>query len=86
MAVRYPGWCHQMQVKVNGIPVSGAVKTDKGYWMIQRSWQPGDTVSCEMEMEPERVYAHPEAVVVALAVASGVGLAIVAVRLAGGSV
>ena len=59
LAVRYPGWCHQMQVKVNGIPVSGAVKTDKGYWMIQRSWQPGDTVSCEMEMEPERVYAHP---------------------------
>ena len=48
-----------MQVKVNGIPVSGAVKTDKGYWMIRRSWQPGDTVSCEMEMEPERVYAHP---------------------------
>lgn len=46
LAVRYPGWCHQMQVKVNGIPVSGAVKTDKGYWMIQRSWQPGDTVSC----------------------------------------
>ena len=59
LAVRYPGWCHQMQVKVNGIPVSGAVKTNKGYWMIQRSWQPGDTVSCEMEMEPERVYAHP---------------------------
>ena len=59
LAVRYPGWCHQMQVKVNGIPVSGAVKTDKGYWMIQRSWQPGDTVSCEMEREPERVYAHP---------------------------
>ncbi len=36
LAVRYPGWCHQMQVKVNGIPVSGTVKTDKGYWMIQR--------------------------------------------------
>lgn len=48
-----------MQVKVNGTPVSEAVKTEKGYWMIQRSWQPGDTVSCEMEMEPERVYAHP---------------------------
>ena len=49
-----------MQVKVNGIPVfRGQSRQTRAYWMIQRSWQPGDTVSCEMEMEPERVYAHP---------------------------
>lgn len=59
LAIRYPGWCNRMQVMVNGIPISEAPRSDKGYWMISRKWQSGDTVSCEMEMEPERVYAHP---------------------------
>lgn len=31
----------------------------RGYWKISRSWQPGDTVSCRMDMPVERVYANP---------------------------
>jgi uncharacterized protein len=30
-----------------------------GYLRIERTWQPGDVVSLEMEMPVERIYAHP---------------------------
>lgn len=59
LAVRCPGWCGKMTVSVNGEPVCESMIGKNGYWMIERSWQPGDRVECRMEMPIRRIYANP---------------------------
>lgn len=57
-AVRHPGWCKEMRIKVNGAPVEGAAG-ENGYWMIKRIWKTGDVVECEMKMPVRKLYANP---------------------------
>lgn len=59
LAIRHPGWCQAMKVRINGEPVDPGALGDKGYWMLRRRWKAGDRVSCRMEMPVRRVYAHP---------------------------
>src|SRR5262249_53945563 len=57
--LRVPGWCKSAPtVEVNGQPVA-AIKAERGYVKITRSWQAGDVVRLVLPMPVERVYADP---------------------------
>lgn len=49
LLVRYPGWCSDMSVKVNGKPVKVTAKP-QSYVSIDRSWKDGDVVELTMPM------------------------------------
>jgi uncharacterized protein len=56
--LRVPGWCHSLQLKVNGAEL--AIQPDaNGYLAITREWQAGDEVSYVMDMPIQAVWANP---------------------------
>jgi DUF1680 family protein len=55
--LRVPGWCSQWSCAVNGDAVSATPA--HGYIAIDRAWQAGDTVTFNMDMPVQAVYAHP---------------------------
>jgi uncharacterized protein len=56
--LRVPGWCDdEPAVTVNG--EKQAVKADKGYLHIARTWKSGDVVKLSLPMPVRRVYADP---------------------------
>jgi len=60
LALRIPGWCSRAQVAINDAPWQPADPTIRGYYLIDRLWQAGDTVNLDLAMPPERVYCRPE--------------------------
>ncbi len=59
LRLRLPGWCRRPAVRVNGAAADGATRTERGYALIERRWQDGDTVELDLPMPVERVHAHP---------------------------
>jgi len=59
LALRWPGWCRELQVAVNGRQVEAAPLVDRGYVLMRRTWQAGDRVTLSMQMPIERLHAHP---------------------------
>lgn len=70
MAIRLPGWCHKLNIKVNdatvcvktaehGIETTKDVKLENGYVYITREFKNGDTITFYMSMHGERVYSNP---------------------------
>jgi len=59
LAVRWPGWCRQVQVRINGKLDRQARADSTGYIRLTRQWQAGDTVELVLAMPVERQYAHP---------------------------
>jgi DUF1680 family protein len=57
LKLRIPAWCKDWSVSVNGQTVSG--QPEAGYFTIHRIWQKGDTVTLELPMPAERLFAHP---------------------------
>jgi DUF1680 family protein len=57
LKLRIPGWARGATATVNGAPIDAAA--NHGYLAITRRWQPGDTVTLDLPMPPERIYAHP---------------------------
>jgi hypothetical protein len=55
--LRIPGWCKGWSASVNGEKVTA--KAADGYVTIRRTWSKGDSIKLNLEMPPERVYAHP---------------------------
>lgn len=55
--LRVPGWCHQYQLAVNGQAVEAA--EEKGYAVLNRTWQAGDEITLHMAMPVEQVAADP---------------------------
>jgi DUF1680 family protein len=60
LSLRYPGWCRQATLAINGQGQPVANYGDGVYIRLEREWQPGDQIRLEMDMPVERVYAHPE--------------------------
>jgi len=58
--LRIPGWCKQSHLTVNGEVLPIEAHLHKGYVYIARSWQSGDTITLDLAMPVERVYAHPD--------------------------
>ncbi len=57
--LRIPGWCRTTPtITVNGVPMS-AVRPDKGFVKLARTWKAGDVVLLNLPMPVERVYADP---------------------------
>lgn len=54
--LRIPGWCRQYTLLVNGTPVEAPV--EKGYAVLSRCWQPGDTITLDFDIPVERMIAH----------------------------
>ncbi|GIO53788.1 glycoside hydrolase family 127 protein [Paenibacillus cineris] len=57
IALRLPGWSAESAVRVNGQPAQYELRD--GYAYIHRDWQAGDVVELELDMQPRRIYAHP---------------------------
>jgi hypothetical protein len=58
--LRVPGWCKQgHMLHVNGKPATAKAEVSHGYWKVSRTWQAGDTVTLDLPMPVERVYADP---------------------------
>ncbi|PLS01128.1 glycoside hydrolase family 127 protein [Neobacillus cucumis] len=58
LALRIPGWCQNAVVKVNGQLIS-LDRLEKGYLIIERVWQQGDSVSLHLDMQVKRMRSHP---------------------------
>jgi len=59
LALRIPGWCRNYKVAINGTEIDPTGLGVRGYLRLERRWQPGDTVTLDLAMPVERVYAHP---------------------------
>ncbi|HEY9076669.1 MAG TPA: beta-L-arabinofuranosidase domain-containing protein [Anaerolineaceae bacterium] len=58
LRLHVPGWCRKYSLQVNGQAL--ATRAQDGYLAIERTWQPGDTLSLDLEMPVDRIYAHPQ--------------------------
>jgi DUF1680 family protein len=58
LRLRVPGWCAAAHLSVNGRK-STRLDTDRGFLVLQRKWQTGDTVELELDMPVERIESHP---------------------------
>ncbi|MBV9851555.1 MAG: glycoside hydrolase family 127 protein [Armatimonadetes bacterium] len=56
--LRVPGWCEGASVRVNGLLVSDA-PLEKGYFVLDRAWKPGDAVEMDLPMPVRRIGADP---------------------------
>ncbi|HEX6970664.1 MAG TPA: beta-L-arabinofuranosidase domain-containing protein [Limnochordia bacterium] len=57
LCLRIPGWCRSHAIRVNGEPVVAPLR--RGYARIEREWEEGDTIECELAMPVARIWAHP---------------------------
>ncbi len=58
LRLRIPGWCDDWQLRVNGRSQQAAL--ERGYAIVRRRWQAGDTVDLDLDMPVEVVVAHPQ--------------------------
>jgi DUF1680 family protein len=58
--LRIPGWCNGATARVNGETVS--LTPVNGYATIHRTWAAGDTITLDLPMPAERLFAHPAVV------------------------
>ncbi len=57
LRLRVPGWCSSHALRINQTPVTAPV--ERGYLVIRRQWQAGDSVDLELAMPPRLTAAHP---------------------------
>ncbi|HMO56385.1 MAG TPA: glycoside hydrolase family 127 protein [Roseiflexaceae bacterium] len=57
--VRIPGWCRDARIELNGVPIDCDQHQANGYLTIEREWQHGDTLTLDLPLAVERIYAHP---------------------------
>ncbi|HQE25279.1 MAG TPA: glycoside hydrolase family 127 protein [Candidatus Atribacteria bacterium] len=55
--LRKPEWSREFSLNVNGERFEPAL--EKGYMVINRRWQKGDTVTLDLHMRPEFLESHP---------------------------
>ena len=60
LKLRWPGWCREGWLYLNGEPLSTAGKMVCGYVVISREWQPGDRLRLQWSMPAGLVYPHPQ--------------------------
>ncbi|MFD1953584.1 glycoside hydrolase family 127 protein [Paenibacillus thailandensis] len=57
LCLRLPDWSPSASIRVNGTDFS--YQTEKGYAVIERTWQQGDTVELALEMPIMRIRSNP---------------------------
>jgi uncharacterized protein len=58
IGLRIPEWCQGRHIKVNGKAVEPS-RTDKGYLLVTREWQPDDVLDIDLLMVIDRIEANP---------------------------
>ncbi len=58
LSIRIPEWSHDPVLSING-KVIRDVRLEKGYLVLERTWQVGDVVELELRMEAMRVASSP---------------------------
>jgi hypothetical protein len=58
LRLRYPSWCQDSKVAINDAAVPD-LKVGRGYLVLARTWQSGDTVELSLSMPVQRIAAHP---------------------------
>ncbi|WP_337176599.1 beta-L-arabinofuranosidase domain-containing protein [Paludisphaera sp.] len=58
LRLRVPGWCRGATVAINGEPVSSP-PMERGYFVIERTWKPGDSATLDLPMPVVRMAANP---------------------------
>lgn len=57
LAMRVPGWSKISSFSINGEPITPII--DEGYAYVNRDWSEGDVLAIQLDMEPQRIYSHP---------------------------
>ncbi len=57
LRLRLPDWCREPRLTLNGQPVT--LDVQKGYAVLDREWQMDDTLTLDLPMPVERIYADP---------------------------
>ena len=62
LALRKPGWCSHMTLRLNGEPAGEGADfhAEKGYFYLERSWKKGDRLTVAFSMPPRLVCANPK--------------------------
>lgn len=60
LKLRYPGWCQEARLYINGENISIKEHLEDGYICLDRRWAPGDEVRLQFVMTVTRIYAHPK--------------------------
>lgn len=60
LRLRIPGWCEDVQLRVNGEAFEIDGHLEQGYVRVERVWQSGDRVELELAMSVKRMYVHPD--------------------------
>ena len=55
--LRKPVWSREFSISINGEEIEPTL--EKGYILINRKWQRGDTITLNLSMEPELLESHP---------------------------
>ena len=55
--LRKPEWSREFSVYTNGEEVKPVL--ERGYFVINRKWQKGDTITLDLHMKPELLESHP---------------------------
>ena len=58
LRLRVPGWCSNPVVAINGQTIVSP-RIEGGYLVLDRVWEPGDTVELELNMEASLIEPHP---------------------------
>jgi DUF1680 family protein len=58
LRLRKPDWCPVASVAINGETIENPA-FESGYLVLERAWQPGDTVVLALSMRPELIEGHP---------------------------
>lgn len=56
--LRIPGWCPDASIKLNGKKLKN-VEINHGYFVLDRTWEPGDQVSLDFPMPIQKIEANP---------------------------
>ena len=56
--LRVPAWAGEFKLAVNGSPQT-VTSPASGYIQVERTWQPGDTLTLSLPMEPQLIAADP---------------------------
>ena len=57
--LRWPGWCENAKLTINGAAMIPLRKTDRGYIRLEREWKDNDVIEFNMEMPVHLMEAHP---------------------------
>ena len=61
LRLRIPGWCSGASLKLNG-KILENTPIRNGYFVLRRTWEPGDQVSLELPMPVQKIEAHPKVI------------------------